>query len=226
MRWQGALGLWPSAADPDGGADAGDRARRAGAGHQGRGPAYAGGWWDWLTPFCILTGVARRGRLCAARRDLADLKTTGDLRTCAALRRYAGVGDARADRRREPVDPVHQRRSISSAGSPGRQRSFRVACRCCWRCCPGRCGEGLARGRDLQPFLAALGLFVLSYAGLGISFYPYIVPRRADLREAAAPDVASASCSWARLCCADDPHLYRLRLLGVPRQGRPGEGYH
>ncbi|MGV0912544.1 cytochrome d ubiquinol oxidase subunit II [Martelella sp. FOR1707] len=35
---------------------------------------------------------------------------------------------------------------------------------------------GLEREKHLQPFLAALGMFVLSYAGLGISFYPYMVP--------------------------------------------------
>ena len=32
---------------------------------------YAGGWWDWLTPFSILTGVALVDRLRAARRDMA-----------------------------------------------------------------------------------------------------------------------------------------------------------
>ena len=39
-----------------------------------------------------------------------------------------------------------------------------------------------------MPFLAALGLFVLSYIGLGISFYPYIVPPSVTIWEAAAPD--------------------------------------
>ncbi len=29
------------------------------------GRAYAGGWWDWLTPFSLLTGVERGRRLCA-----------------------------------------------------------------------------------------------------------------------------------------------------------------
>ena len=43
------------------------------------------------------------------------------------------------------------------------------------------------RRRELPPFLAALGLFVLSYIGLGISFYPYIVPPSVTIWEAAAP---------------------------------------
>ena len=47
---------------------------------------------------------------------------------------------------------------------------------------------GLARGRDRLPFLAALGLFVLSYIGLGISLYPNIVPGSVTIWDAAAPD--------------------------------------
>ena len=46
---------------------------------------------------------------------------------------------------------------------------------------------GLTRGRELQPFLATLGLFILCYAGLGIGFYPYIVPHSITIWEAAAP---------------------------------------
>ena len=42
---------------------------------------YAGGWWDWLTPFSILTGARAGDRLCAARRDMAGAEDRG--RTCA-----------------------------------------------------------------------------------------------------------------------------------------------
>ena len=42
-----------------------------------------------------------------------------------------------------------------------------------------RAVHGLAQTpASATPFLAALALFVLSYIGLGISFYPYIVPPR------------------------------------------------
>ena len=48
--------------------------------------------------------------------------------------------------------------------------------------------RGLADHRHSQPFFAALGLFVLCYAGIGISFYPYIVPPDITIWQAAAPD--------------------------------------
>jgi cytochrome d ubiquinol oxidase subunit II len=52
--------------------------------------------------------------------------------------------------------------------------------------------RGLVVGAHRQPFFAALALFVLSYAGLGISFWPWIVPRAITIHDAAAPDVSLA----------------------------------
>jgi cytochrome d ubiquinol oxidase subunit II len=48
--------------------------------------------------------------------------------------------------------------------------------------------RGLKDRRELSPFLASLGLFVLAYVGIGISFYPYIVPGSITIWEAASPD--------------------------------------
>ncbi|RZI38642.1 ubiquinol oxidase subunit II, partial [Herbaspirillum sp. HC18] len=49
---------------------------------------------------------------------------------------------------------------------------------------------GLQRRRELAPFLSANALFVLSYIGLGISFFPYIVPPSVTIWTAAAPDAS------------------------------------
>jgi cytochrome d ubiquinol oxidase subunit II len=38
------------------------------------------------------------------------------------------------------------------------------------------CWRGLQRGREVLPFLAAVGLFLLGYLGLVISWFPYLVP--------------------------------------------------
>ena len=45
----------------------------------------------------------------------------------------------------------------------------------------------LRTGRERLPFVAALGLFLLSFAGLGVSIYPYVVPRAVTIWDAAAP---------------------------------------
>jgi cytochrome d ubiquinol oxidase subunit II len=46
---------------------------------------------------------------------------------------------------------------------------------------------GLAKQQERAPFLAAVLLFVLAYVGLGISFYPYILPPSLTIWDAAAP---------------------------------------
>ena len=86
--------------------------------------------------------------------------------------------------------------------------------------------SGLRDKRELSPFLASLGLFVLSYIGIGISFYPYIVPTSITIWEAAAPDNSLEFLLVGALRAgADDPRLHRLFLLGVSRQGeRPCRG--
>ena len=49
--------------------------------------------------------------------------------------------------------------------------------------------RALARGNDVAPFIASMGLFLLSYLGLAISLLPYIVPHRITLWDAAtAPE--------------------------------------
>ncbi len=41
--------------------------------------------------------------------------------------------------------------------------------------------------REIAPFLTAQALFLLCYIGIGISFFPYIVPRSVTIAAAAAP---------------------------------------
>lgn len=57
--------------------------------------------------------------------------------------------------------------------------------------------RALSRKYDYQPFFLTLLLFALSYAGLGISMYPYIVPQSITIWQAAAPRTARSSCCSA-----------------------------
>ncbi|MGI9463481.1 MAG: cytochrome d ubiquinol oxidase subunit II, partial [Aestuariivirgaceae bacterium] len=51
---------------------------------------------------------------------------------------------------------------------------------------------GLRDRHDATPFLASLALFILSFIGIGISFYPHIVPPSLTIAEAAAPESSLA----------------------------------
>jgi cytochrome d ubiquinol oxidase subunit II len=152
------------------------------------GRQYAGGWWDWLTPFSILTGAAVVIGYALLGACWLNLKTTGTLQEEA--RRHAllaGIGTllliGAVSLWTPFLEPLYFQRwfawptAIFSGIVP---LLLAGAAFLMW--------DGLRTGKHLQPFLAALGLFVLSYAGLGISFYPYIVPGALTFEEAAAPD--------------------------------------
>ena len=47
--------------------------------------------------------------------------------------------------------------------------------------------RSLANKYDYQPFFLTLALFALSYAGLGISMFPYVVPQSITIWQAASP---------------------------------------
>src|SRR5262249_10469806 len=85
--------------------------------------------------------------------------------------------------------------------------------------------RAVASRRHVQPFLCALGLFLLAYVGLAISLYPYIVPRAVPFRAAAAPDT-----SLAFMLAGAAPLLpiilgYTAYNYWVFR-GKAGAGYH
>ena len=84
--------------------------------------AYAGGWWDWLTPFSLLTGVALVVGYALLGATWLIYKTRGrgaGARPTASPGSPA-VGTLVADRRRQPVDPVPEPDLHDRAGSPGR----------------------------------------------------------------------------------------------------------
>jgi cytochrome d ubiquinol oxidase subunit II len=150
--------------------------------------AYAGGWWDWLTWFSLLTGVALVVGYALLGATWLVLKTTGELQATARrfawLTGLATLGLIGLVSLITPfLDPVFMQRwfawpaVIYSAPVPIFVAIAALAL--FW---------GLARERDAMPFLAAVALFVLSFIGLGISFYPYILPPSITIWEAAAPD--------------------------------------
>jgi cytochrome d ubiquinol oxidase subunit II len=52
------------------------------------------------------------------------------------------------------------------------------------------CWHGLQKGSDALPFLSAIGLFLLGYIGLVISWFPYLVPPTLTVWDAAAAPVS------------------------------------
>ena len=151
------------------------------------GRAYAGGWWDWLTPFSLLTGVALVVGYTLLGATWLVMKTEGRVRDYSAtVAKLSGVGTLAligAVSLWTPfLHPVYLERwfawptAIFSGIVP---LLVLAAAFLLWR--------GLRNGNDAVPFLAAQSIFILCFAGIGISFYPYMVPPSLTIWQVAAP---------------------------------------
>ena len=149
--------------------------------------AYAGGWWDWLTPYSLFTGVALVVGYGLLGACWLIWKTEGDLQARARrLARLLGIATLACIALVSLIMPF--------LNEPFRDRWFNfpaillaspvpiLVVALAWRF-----EKALDAGEEVAPFFCALGLFFLAYTGLGISMWPLIVPPSITIWEAAAP---------------------------------------
>ncbi len=152
------------------------------------GRQYAGGWWDWLTPFTLLTGAAIVVGYALLGATWLVLKTEGELRDRAYhmswFLLFAMLGAIAAVSIATPFLSIGYAQRwftwpniVLTAPVPVAVAGVTVLLL-----------RSLANKRDRQPFPLTLALFALSYAGLGISMWPYIVPQSITIWQAAAPE--------------------------------------
>ena len=189
--------------------------------------AYSGGWFDWLTPFSILTGLAVVVGYALLGACWLIYKTEGEIQVQA--RRYAWwlgavtlalIGFVSI---LTPLqDPVYFERWFNLPGSLWSMLVPLMMLGLAWAFF-----AGLNDQKDLQPFLSALGFFVVSFIGLGISFYPMIVPPSLTIREAAAPDSSLAFALVGAVILIPLILAYTVYAYWVFRgKMDPSEGYH
>jgi cytochrome d ubiquinol oxidase subunit II len=152
------------------------------------GRAYAGGWWDWLTLFSLLTGLS----LCIAYALLG---------ACWLVMKTEGALQDQAFRQaRILVIALLVAIGLVSAATPFLEGQYQAR----WFVWPGLLvtvpmpllvvGAGfllwraLGRRQERAPFLWGLSLFGLCFVGLAISIWPDVIPGRVTIWEAAAPE--------------------------------------
>ena len=152
------------------------------------GRAYVGGWWDWVSPFSVMCGIALTAGYGLLGTTWLVLKATGDLRERAyVLARVAGITTLVF------IGVVSLWMPFLSPEIAARwftfpQLVFVLPVPTLTAVLAGLLGWGLIARRDAIPFPASIGLFGLCFAGLGIGLYPFIVPGAISIQEAAAPD--------------------------------------
>ena len=151
------------------------------------GRAYAGGWWDWLTPFSLLTGASLVIGYALLGAGWLIWKTEGE-------------PQERARRNARWLAPALLI-AIAAISLATPTVEFKYFVR--WFDYPGlfvtvpmpllvgatafALWRSLRGGRDWLPFALTLVLFLLSMAGLAVSIWPDVIPGRITIWQAAAP---------------------------------------
>ncbi len=153
------------------------------------GRAYAGGWWDWLTPFTVLSGVAVVAGYGFLGACWLNLKLEGEVQAHVRRRARAfGIatvaGIVAVSLATPFLEPVYFSRWFGWPEilwvSPVPVAVALLTLGLGWSL--------VTDGRDWLPFVLALALFGLCFVGLGVSMWPYVIPPSVTLAEAAAPE--------------------------------------
>ena len=189
--------------------------------------AFAGGSLDWLAPFPLFTGVALLGGYALLGATWLVMKIDGPL-----------AEDARGWAKKL-LPAVLVIMAIISLWTP---LAFeRIADR--WFAWPNilylspvpiatailawACWHGLNTGREVMPFLCAVGLFLLGFVGLAISNVPYLVPPSITIWEAAAVPQSQIFTLIGVLIMLPVILGYTVFVYWTFRgKVREGEGYH
>jgi cytochrome d ubiquinol oxidase subunit II len=190
------------------------------------GRRYGGGWWDWLTPFSLLTGASLLVGYALLGAGWLIWKTDGPLH--AQSRRLA----------RRLVPGLLVAIGAVSLATPFLEHKYYQR----WFDFPGLLvtvpmpllvlanavvlWRSLGGRKDWLPFLLTLSLFGLTLVGLGISFWPDVIPGRVTIWQAAAPHSSQAFMLVGALILIPLILAYTAWSYWVFRGKVADEGYH
>ncbi|MEX3011908.1 cytochrome d ubiquinol oxidase subunit II [Hoeflea sp. TYP-13] len=150
--------------------------------------AYSGGWWNWLSPFSVATGLALVCGYSLLGAAWINLKTEGVLHARAQTfimpLAVATIAFIIAVSLWTPF--LNERYAARWFTWPTMIYALPVplfvaaTILALW--------QSLKKGWALRAFLSVELLFLLCYIGLGVSVWPDIVPTSVSIHEAAAPD--------------------------------------
>jgi cytochrome d ubiquinol oxidase subunit II len=152
------------------------------------GRQYAGGWWDWLSPFSLLTGLSLVAGYALLGSTWLIMKTHGRLQDHSFRQaRIAGIATIICIAAVSLATPFLEE-AYYERWFDWPQVLFTAQVPLLVAIATAAFFVSLARRHESLPFLLSLGLFALSMAGLGISIFPDIVPGAVGIHEAAAPE--------------------------------------
>ena len=190
------------------------------------GRSYSGSWWDWLTPYTLLTGLGVVAGYALLGACWLVWKLEGEVQqrvyrlatwaAIATLVLMAAVSVANLE-----LLPQYRERWLATP-----RVFFTSQVPLLTAIIAGFLFYGLRKRWELAPFLMALALFALGMAGVGVTMWPYVVPGELTIWDAAT----AARSQWFMLVgfLITIPLIlgYTAWSYWVFRGKVGGEGYH
>ena len=189
--------------------------------------AFAGGAFDWATPFALLCGLRVVAGYALLGATFLVMKTTGP------------VADRARQQAKMLLIAVLALMGVVSLWTPLAEPA--IAQR--WFSLPNILylwpvpavtaliafggWRALEHGREIRPFMAAIAMFLLGYLGLVISWFPYLVPPSITIWQAAAPPASQIFILLGTLVFLPLALTYTALLDWLFRgKVHPGGSYH
>jgi cytochrome d ubiquinol oxidase subunit II len=192
-----------------------------------RGGQFAGGPFDWLTPFALITGLGvvagygllgatwlilrTEGRVAKRAREQAKFLLIGVLAAMAVVSLWTPLQFERIAARWFSIPNIYFLWPVPVLTG--------LVALSLW--------NWLDKGREVAPFLASIALFLLGYFGIVISNYPYLVPPTLDIWQTAAAPASQIFMLIGTLVLLPIILFYTGFVYWVFwGKVREGEGYH
>ncbi|MFK7894066.1 MAG: cytochrome d ubiquinol oxidase subunit II, partial [Granulosicoccus sp.] len=189
--------------------------------------AYGGGWWDWLTPFSVIVGFSLVIGYALLGSTWLVMKTEGNIQIqMRRLAWFSGIGTLSLILLVSILtpfqDPVYFERWFAWPSS-----ILSIVMPLFVLICARGIFTGLNDHHDTRPFIYSLCLFFLCFIGIGVSFFPYMVPPSVSLWDAAAPDSSLKFALVGTVVLVPLILIYTAYAYWVFRgKVDPAEGYH
>ncbi|MEX1107781.1 MAG: cytochrome d ubiquinol oxidase subunit II [Dongiaceae bacterium] len=191
------------------------------------GRSYVGGWYDWLSPFSVFTGLALVAGYALLGAGWLIMKTEGELQERAFALARPLLGCVLLTIASVSLWTPLTHTSIAERWFVWPNIAILAPVPLLVAVLALLLHRALQRRHDRAPFLLTLGLFVLSYLGLGISLFPQIVPPDVTIWDAASPPESQGFLLIGTAVLLPLVLFYTGYVYWIFRgKVREGEGYH
>lgn len=191
------------------------------------GRSYSGGWFDWFTPFTATVGLGVVAAYALLGTCWLIMKTEGELQydlfrvaTPIATIVFCFIGLVSLWTPFLDNDIAERWFSWPNIAFVA---PVPILVFSCWVLL----FTSLRSRHEYYPFIATLGLFILSYVGFAISMFPYIVPRHFTIWEAANPPESLSFLLYGTVALLPVILCYTAYVYWIFRgKVSQGDGYH